>query len=107
MRYILLSAILLFFVSCDEKNMKSEKSKESNNSMLLGNWRFEDDEFASMSIKKDSIYYPDHMAKSAYILRDKYLIVFGDSSDVDTFRYTFKGTDTLLLTIHDFSQKYN
>lgn len=106
MRCILLIFMALLFISCNENKMTSEKSKATNYYTLLGNWRFEEDEFASMSIKKDSIYYPDHMAKCAYIVRGEYLIVFGDSSDADTFSYTFKGTDTLLLTIHDFDQKY-
>ena len=89
-----------------DSNSGKEKEIERQREMLLGHWRFIDDEFVSMVIKKDSIYYPDELQHCLYKITNQLLIVRNGKSLDDTFKYQMRGTDTLDLNIGDISQTY-
>lgn len=106
------TAIIVFIsmyvlISCDNTIRKPYKIQSSYfDSNLIGYWRFDTNEFVSMVIKKDTIYYPDENGSSFYKIYNNSLVIFDDSSFSDTFKYKILGRDTLLLYVFDRTQTY-
>ncbi len=109
----IICSIIFFFLTCclacnnnlheDKKNAKMtnslvyKKSMVKSDSIIFGFWRYVDDEFVTLIIQKDSVFYPDNFRSFSYILQNESIIINYDDNYSDTSKYQMKGRDTLLL----------
>jgi len=112
-KYLFIFAAFHSLLGCNNQEMQSSKKKlegdeqpPNSNTNLIGYWRYEEDDFVSMIISKDSIDYPDQLEKIKYKTSRGSIILFDDESS-DTIEYSLRGKDTLILNIAGDGQVYS
>lgn len=112
-RLLALNACCLVFLSCN--NVSEHKSahyspdspslhrghinrfsSDTVENAIEGFWLYETDEFVTLVIEKDSIWYPDQSERFSYVhSKTQFIVNYKDR--IDTFSYTMQGHDTLLI----------